>query len=171
MPKTDLYVHEVRRSAVPDKLWHNEVILTNYASWILLMAAYAIANVVLFLHGFEDTFAPPMSPSLGYPNTVAVKAVFSLSRGFGWMINLNSALIFIPMLRFFANFLQRTWVGMIFPFHQMLLWHRIIGTVLGMASLGHGVIRFAAFMLQRNDNNFWSSGATGTISVCCVVPS
>lgn len=100
--------------AAGDAVWR---LWQNSRPWVVLLIAYATANVWLFREGMA---AEAMNGSDIYTQ---------LAMGAALALKLNGALLLISMLRQTLTFLRRTPVGPFLPLDQMVAFHKLVGHV------------------------------------------
>lgn len=97
---------------------------------ILLLGIYIVANVAIFLWRYGQ-FAG------WYDGKLPPNAAVPWARGAGMVLNLNCALIVVPMCRQFLSWARTTAMVHIFPFDEMREAHMLIGYVICAATIVH----------------------------------
>ncbi len=111
--------------------------------------AYALVNVLMFLHGAVLGWNLAITPKNPKP-PVHVLYVSALARGGGALLNLNSVIVIIVAAKALMTYLRRTVLNMIVPFDKaMPAFHSIVGNVLGLGTVIHVVFQSANFALFR----------------------
>lgn len=97
--------------------------LQNQTAAVVVLVAWAVANVALFAYAV-DLYAD---------QNVLVR----LARGGGACLNLNGALILIPMMRRLLTRVRRSRVGHALPVDSAVTFHRIVGSTMFAFALLH----------------------------------
>jgi predicted ferric reductase/Ca2+-binding EF-hand superfamily protein len=108
----------------------------NQAVPIAILAAWVLANVALFVFGMLGDAAAPHTP----PLMVAGRAL-------GYCLDLDGALILVPVMRRLLAWLRASWVGRRMPVDDAVDFHRLIGQTmfaLGVAHAAAFTIAYAA---------------------------
>ncbi|HTU56978.1 MAG TPA: EF-hand domain-containing protein, partial [Polyangiales bacterium] len=144
-PNEDLLSHMAPRVS---RLERFRRYLDNHLAQVLLFAIWAGINAALFSHAFA-TYA-------------GSGPLVQLARGCGACLNLNGALIFVPVMRRLLTRARRTPVLRELPIDDALGMHRFLGS----AVVGLGLVHSAAHLANNANGAFgkWVSGfypATG----------
>lgn len=105
---------------------------------ILVLGIYFVANIAIFLWRFGQ-FAGWFNGTL--PRNAAVP----WARGSGMVLNLNCALIVLPMCRQFLSWARTTSLVHVFPFDDMREAHMLMGYVIAAAALVHAAAHYANY--------------------------
>jgi predicted ferric reductase/Ca2+-binding EF-hand superfamily protein len=107
---------------------------------------FALANVVAFVLAF-----------LSY-RAAGANIWIQIARGCGAMINLDTALILVPMLRGFLTWLRRRVIGRYLPIDESIDAHRLVGETLMGAAIVHTLAHIANIGASGKS---WSTLLTG----------
>jgi predicted ferric reductase/Ca2+-binding EF-hand superfamily protein len=101
------------------------------AGWapVVFVALFAIANVALLAMGMLQ------KPKAGHPFDL----VSQISRATTTPIELDGAIILLPVLRRLLTWVRRTWLGHVVPVDEAVTFHRIVGHTLFALCAAHGV--------------------------------
>ena len=101
------------------------------AGWapVVFVALFAIANVALLAMGMLQ------KPRAGHP----ADFVTLVSRATTTPIELDGAIILLPVLRRLLTWVRRTWLGHVVPVDEAVTFHRIVGHTLFALCAAHGV--------------------------------
>ena len=131
-----------KMTLVPGSPWsgwvRNGVVL---ATWL---SGYLVVNALLFLEAFLEYRAAGAS------------LYIQIARGCGACLNLNGALIAVPMLRQSLTWVRRSFLGAIVPVDDAVGIHAFIGEAMVVLSIVHG----GAHVL-----NLWPAPSVGSIPV------
>jgi len=116
----------------------------NRSSLVIFFALLAIANLALFV-----------SNALRYQGQGLWLMV---AHGAGGCINLDGALVLVPVLRRILHWARQTALGRLLPLDDALLIHRVLGVGLFVLGLLHSIAHFANYSRHAG---IWSS-LTGT---------
>jgi predicted ferric reductase len=111
-----------------------ESAVTDHAMGATVIFALLLINVILFFLGCAVGY----NPTFVSPDTW----LRPLGRGFGEILNLNSAIILVPMCHAVWFFLQGTWVGAILPAERLLLLHKFFAYMICVGTLPHAGVGF-----------------------------
>lgn len=126
-PTVDLTATE----AEPSRTERVRRYVENRRALLTLAGVWAVANAVLFVHAV-----------LAYSDS---NGWVQLARGCGACLNLNCALVFVPVLRRTLGSLRRSPLGRVLPVDDALLIHRF---------LGHAVLVFAVVHTAAHLSNY-----------------
>ncbi len=65
-----------------------------------------------------------------------------IARGCGMDLNFNSMFVLVLMLRYTLTWLRSTWLRHYLPIDQNVLLHEIVGTVIFVQGVAHGLAHF-----------------------------
>lgn len=116
----------------------------NRSSLVVFFVLLGLANVALFV-----------SNALRYQGQ---GAWFMLAHGAGGCLNLDGALVLVPVMRRILHRARLTTVGRLLPLDDALLIHRVLGVGLFVLGLIHSAAHFANYSLH---DGIWRS-VTGT---------
>jgi predicted ferric reductase len=105
-------------------------LLQNHAAPVLMLGLWGVANVALFT-----------AAVLRYQHLGAHPLV-QLARGCGACLNLNGALILVPMMRRLLTWVRKVWLGRLIPVDDAIAAHRLVGN----AMFGFGVVHTLAHL-------------------------
>jgi hypothetical protein len=100
-----------------------------------LLYRHALLLIYLLLNAF--LFARAMTEYAEAGASIYVQ----IARGAGACLNLNGALILVPMMRTLLTWIRRSFLGRLFPVDQAMDIHRLLGHALFAFSLLHGAAR------------------------------
>lgn len=132
-PSADVLAHLARRPALDDQLRGVARFLENRwlpAGWVL---AWAVANIALFTAG--------MTASADGPSDILRR----VGRATGWCIELDGALILLPVMRRLLTRLRASRLGRAVPVDDALAFHKLLGQALAALALVHAVALLAAY--------------------------
>ncbi len=96
---------------------------------VIFVALFALANVALLAMGLLQKARP------GHPMDFIAK----VSRATTTPIELDGAIILLPVLRRLLTWVRRTWLGRVVPVDEAVGFHRIVGHTLFALCATHGV--------------------------------
>jgi predicted ferric reductase/Ca2+-binding EF-hand superfamily protein len=123
--------------AVPSRAARILRFLDNHTAAVTVVALWLFANAALFTRAW-----------LAYEARGATHAVM-LARGAGACLNLNGALVVLPMARRVATWLRRTTAARVLPVDDAVAFHRLLGTTLVLFSLVHTAAHLFNYSLGR----------------------
>mmetsp|Transcript_25163 Transcript_25163/g.37013 ORF Transcript_25163/g.37013 Transcript_25163/m.37013 type:complete len:736 (-) Transcript_25163:289-2496(-) len=114
-----------------EQVWvHAKVGWKNWGVAIVWLTLYICANIGFFTW-----------KAVKYANTPEAIQVFGnciiFARGFAQVLNFNAFVILLPICRHFMTMLRFTKFRFLFPFDTLLEIHMLVGTMIGLFSLGH----------------------------------
>lgn len=111
--------------------------------------AYALVNVLMFLHGAVLGWNLAITPKNPNPPTY-ILYVSALARGGGALLNLNSVIVIVVAAKALMTYLRRTVLNMIVPFDKaMPAFHSIVGNVLAFGTVIHVVFQSANYAVNK----------------------
>lgn len=123
-------------------------------AWLMRLAvlAFAIVNVAVFVAAMVHASATPFATQVG--------------RALAKCIDVDGALILVPMMRRFVSWLRTTWVARVVPVDESIDFHRIVGHTLFGLAVTHAAAFVVAYAQGHSANPvvqvfFGSRGATG----------
>lgn len=122
--------------------------------WLLLNLFFFVQHFILY-YFFKD-----------------VNVYVGIAKGFGQMLNFNSALILFPVLRNVITTLRQTVLHRFIPFDSNIMFHRRIAWMILFASYGHGIAHYINYSLQDSPLTLaWTTlaGVTGNLIVFVIV--
>ncbi|HUX22860.1 MAG TPA: ferric reductase-like transmembrane domain-containing protein, partial [Spirochaetia bacterium] len=121
----------------------------------VLLLLYIAANAYLFWHAMD------------HYSHLGANIYLQVARGAGACLNLNGALILIPMLRSILSWLRRSFLGVFVPADQSVDIHRLIGEVMFFFALVHTgahLLNYSTLSVPIQQNLFQSYfGLSGVI--------
>jgi predicted ferric reductase/Ca2+-binding EF-hand superfamily protein len=102
----------------------------------LVLVAWVLANAGILAHGlfFRGRAGQP------------VNELMQAGRAPGQCIDLNGALLLVPVMRRLLTWVRRTFLGRALPVDQAITFHRIVGHTLVFLGLAHGATLIAAYV-------------------------
>lgn len=142
-----------------DRRWREALLIRRYLenNWLTItfLLLYAAANAFLFF-GAVQRYAD-----------AGANAWIQIARGCGTMLNLNGALIALPMLRSLISWLRGTPVSGVLPLDHSLEFHKLVGHVMFAAAIVHTIAHlanYAALPAPFYDNLLFTwAGLSGTL--------
>jgi len=124
---------ELLKSAKPSANWRLRLrrLAENRSSLVVFFALLAVVNVVLFV-----------SNALHYRGQGPWSM---LAHGAGGCLNLDGALVVLPVMRGILHWARLTALGRFLPLDDALLIHRVLGVSLFSLGLGHTAAHFANY--------------------------
>mmetsp|Transcript_2188 Transcript_2188/g.6891 ORF Transcript_2188/g.6891 Transcript_2188/m.6891 type:complete len:553 (-) Transcript_2188:85-1743(-) len=119
---------------------------------VIFLFLWAAANVVLATLAAIKYWAPPYYVTIARIN--------------GAMLNLNCALILMPVLRNMLTALRRTFLRHVFPFDSNIAFHKLVGWWIAITGLAHALAHYLNYNTTGQPWTFgWTTlaGATGHI--------
>jgi len=131
------------------------IIYDNWSTYIWGIG-YLTLNVILFKHAMQ------LYASQGAPLAVQI------ARGGGACLNLNSAVILLPMCRALVSSIQATIVGNLLPLKNPIYIHKMIGYLIALFTLVHVIAHLTNYQLTQmpiiNEVFYTRIGITGVIA-------
>lgn len=130
----------------PRGLERAEAFITDNGVQLTIIWLIILVNAVVFFHGatvgYDAKFAPP--DNWARP----------LGRGFGEVLNLNCALVLLPMCHALWFFLQGTRVSVFLPTDRLLLLHKIFAYLCVIGTLPHAGVGIRIYVLSIGTPSF-----------------
>lgn len=121
----------------------------------VLLLLYVGLNVYLFWHAMD------------HYSKLGANIYLQIARGAGACLNLNGALILVPMLRSILSWIRRSFFGVFVPADQSVEIHRLIGEVMFFFALVHTgahILNYSTLSVPVEQNLFHSYfGLSGVI--------
>jgi hypothetical protein len=105
----------------------------------LFVVAWALAHAGIFAF----TMANP-------PGGSAPNLAMQIGRALGKCIDLDGALILVPMMRRLLTGVRRTWLGRAIPVDDAIAFHRLVGNAMFALALAHAGAFTAAFLVGHS---------------------
>ncbi|KAA8497093.1 Superoxide-generating NADPH oxidase heavy chain subunit A [Porphyridium purpureum] len=140
------------RRRVLNVFWQAEHMAQERAFELTLLLAYAILNVTLFLLGASDEMDKDYDGAKG--------VLLPIARGFGASLNLNCALVLLPVLHALWTWVQSTRASFFVRFDRGRSLHALIGLLILIGAIGHGALQLTLYVIYAP----WSGGVTGATS-------
>ncbi|HEX7600009.1 MAG TPA: ferric reductase-like transmembrane domain-containing protein, partial [Polyangiaceae bacterium] len=117
-------------------------LVSNRRLEIAILGIWAIVNVALFV---SQLLSHPTGH--GAPGRVPrpTSEWSQLSRACTTCINVDAALIVLPVLRRLLTWVRKTWLGHAVPVDEAIPFHRIVGHALFAFAVGHGVGQLGSY--------------------------
>lgn len=119
-----------------------------YSSKYTFLLSYLLTNIVLFFFAAVDEF-------FNWPNDPLLAWSLCIARGFGFVLNMNVALIFILASKKTLGVLRNTVLGAVLPIDQaMPEMHSLVGYVSFLSAALHGTFHCIGALA----GNLWAPG-------------
>ncbi len=139
---------------------HIVELIENRGASIAIVLLFAMANAVMFTTTLLHTSRRPTPEVLKLANACAA------------CLNLDAALVVLPVLRRLLTRVRATWLGRIVPVDDAIDFHRLIGWAIVLFGLGHGIGHVAAYLDRANPHLkslLTTEGVTGLVLVAVVL--
>lgn len=130
--------------------------LENVRKEAAVVVLWILANVGVLLAYLWPWFAGTAQP------------LYQLGRAFAAGVDLNGAIIFLPVMRRLLTKLRPTWAGRLLPVDEAIGFHKVVGHTMYGLSLAHGATAFASYVVGHAQLGPWQIlstriGLTGAI--------
>lgn len=124
-----------------------ESVLTSHAFTILSCAVLISANILMFFWGATDQYHHTTDEQIRWYITIA--------RGFGYTLNLNSALVIFLACRLLFTSLRDTRLNLFIPFDKLFpAAHIVVACFIAFAAFFHAVFHFVWILI----GDYWAGG-------------
>lgn len=130
----------------------------------LVLVVWVAANVAILTHGLflRGREGPP------------VNELMHAGRALGRCIDLNGALLLVPVMRRLLTWVRSTFLGRALPIDQAITFHRIVGHTLVALGVAHGAALIASYVMGHTNPSverlilFNTRGLTGALLIVVI---
>ncbi|EFC42111.1 predicted protein [Naegleria gruberi] len=113
----------------------------------LVVILYVLINIGLFIEAawrWHDIIEPVANSLTAFPKEDRLRITWyvTFARGFGQLLNFNSALLIVPTMRTLSNTLRTLKLGNIITLDKNTVFHRYIAYWIVVCTVGHGFFHY-----------------------------
>ncbi|KAF0984476.1 hypothetical protein FDP41_000375 [Naegleria fowleri] len=147
-------------------------ITSEWRKWLVFIL-WACINIGLFIEAavrWHDLIYAKLSKitALKTEDILRLTWYVTFARGFGQLLNFNSALLIVPTMRTLSNTLRTLKLSHIFPLEKNLIFHRYIAYWVVFCTVGHGFFHYLNYANYYFAYSNEQTTVTSSILACWV---